>query len=78
MLQTVWAVWAAGHSCCQRCRRFVHDKTEKKQSLSNKLKKKIVHSGSYQQNAFMTITCTVSRTLGLSLYPKENKHLHYS
>lgn len=41
VLQTVWAVWAAGHFCRQRCRHFVHDKTEEKQSLSNNLKKKM-------------------------------------
>lgn len=77
VLQTVWAVGRAGGRQgllrpAAAADTIVHDKTGRAVPFQTNLK--MVHSGSYQQNAVMTVTCTDSRTLGLSLSPKENKH----
>lgn len=63
---------------------FVHDRTMREisnpfetNSLKKKKKKNNVHSDLYQQYAFYDNNIYRLSTLGLSLYPKENKHLHY-
>ena len=80
VLQIIWAGLAAGRSLLlPQLQTLVctWQDNEGKQFLQTNWKK-IVHSGLYKQNAFTTIACRDSRTLRLSLYPKENRHLHYS